>query len=224
MKHLKRILIMVLMLTFYIFALNNYIGLHSFIDFFNSMLAASIIFTLFFLLINGLTIYFYRSWRQCWKWMIVLILSALPYVNWLYVYPWTAAKTYPYFVNYLAEQGLSTADITRYRAFPDLKMGGYNYEAYFKQDSKYAYSYTLDVHGFLIFTAFKDSDFRNYKDAKIREVYNEKEFMRLKKDSITEAKDYRKWTKDPVSNSVQQQKRRESQKHRIGLYQSKDIN
>lgn len=223
MTHLKRLLILVLLLTLYYFSLNNYVGLPSFIDFFNGMLAATIVFTLLFLFINGLTIHFYRSWRQCWKWMIVLILSALPYVNWLYVYPWTAAQTYPFFVNYLAKQGLSTADIIRYRAFPDLKMGGYEYEVQFKQDSKYAYSYNLDAHGFLIFSAFKDSDYRNYKDAKIREVFNEKEFMRLKKDSIAEAKDYRKWTKDPASNTIQQQKHHESQKHRIGFYQIRDI-
>lgn len=103
-------------------------------------------------------------------------------------------------------------------------MGGYYYEIHFKKDSKYTYSYNLDTHDFLLFSVFKDSDFRNYKDAKIREVYNEKEFMRLKKDSIAEAKDYRKWTKDPASNSIQQQKRHESQKHRIGLYQAKDNN
>ncbi|WP_139693937.1 DUF3139 domain-containing protein [Sporolactobacillus terrae] len=224
MNHLKRLLILFLLLTLYFFSLNNYVGLHSFIDFSNSMLAATIIFTLLFLFINGLTIYCYRSWRQCWKWLIVLILSAIPYVNWLYVYPWTATQTYPSFINYLAKQGFSTADIARYRAFPDLKMGGYYYEIHFKKDSKYTYSYNLDTHDFLLFSVFKDSDFRNYKDAKIREVYNEKEFMRLKKDSIAEAKDYRKWTKDPASNSIQQQKRHESQKHRIGLYQAKDNN
>ncbi|GAY79041.1 hypothetical protein NBRC111894_4595 [Sporolactobacillus inulinus] len=125
MNHLKHLLILFLLLTLYFFSLNNYVGLHSFIDFSNSMLAATIIFTLLFLFINGLTIYCYRSWRQCWKWLIVLILSAIPYANWLYVYPWTATQTYPSFINYLAKQGFSTADIARYRAFPDLKMGGY---------------------------------------------------------------------------------------------------
>ncbi|MCL1630917.1 DUF3139 domain-containing protein [Sporolactobacillus sp. CPB3-1] len=223
MNHVKRFLILFLMLTLYFFTLNNYIGVDSFIDLFSSMLAATIIFTLLFLLINGLTIYFYRSLRQCWKWLIVLLFSALPYVNWLYVYPWTAVQTYPSFINYLARQGLSTADITGYRAFPDLKMGGYNYEVQFKKDSKYAYSYYLDGREFLIFTAFKDNDFRDYKDAKIREVYNEKEYMQLKKDSLTDAKDYRKWTKDPVSGNIQQQKRHESQKHPIGLYRSKNL-
>jgi hypothetical protein len=212
-----------LLLVIYVIYFGHFLGAESLIAALNSMLAATILFSALFLFLNCLTIFFYRTWKQWWKWVLVLILSALPFSHWLYLYPWTAAKTYPVFVHYLVEQGQSTADIAKYRAFPDLKMDGYYYEVKFKTDKKYLYGYLIQRSS-VFFEVSKNRSYADYKDAKIREVFNEREYSQLKKDSSNESKNYRKWTEKAASQRIQQQKRLESKHHLLGLYQINDIN
>jgi hypothetical protein len=93
----------------------------------------------------------------------------------------------------------------------------------FKTDKKYLYGYLIQRSG-VFFEVSKNRSYADYKDAKIREVFNEREYSQLKKDSSNESKNYKKWTKEPAPESNQRQKRLESKHHPLGLYQINDIN
>lgn len=211
MKYLKKILISALIIVLYVTAFNNYLGNSSFTDLFNSIFVAAVIFTILFLTVNGLAVYQNRPFKHAWKWILVLVLSSVPYFTWLYVYPWTAGHAYPVFIHYLAEQGKSTQDISQYRAFPDLTQGGYFYEIRLKNDHTYLYDYSVR-DGQVLFMIGKSNTFGDYPDAKIQAIHS-------KLDETDAGIMYMQ----PVSKKLQRQKLQESQAHSMKLFQIRDI-
>lgn len=224
MKYVKRFIILFLLLVIYINYFNHFIGAETLTDVVNSMFTATVLFTTLFIFINTLTIFFYMSWKQWWKWIIVLILSIIPFSHWLYLYPWTAARTYPVFVHYLAKQGLSTDDIAQFRAFPDLKFGGYYYGVHFKKDRKYLYEYSFRTRNEMFFDVSYHGDYENYfKDAKVRELYTRAEYLKRREIDYTFGEDFKKYSIKPVSERIQRQKLELSATHPLHYFQIRDI-
>jgi Protein of unknown function (DUF3139). len=205
MKRRRKWIIPILIIVLYIFAFDNYLGDPSFADLFNNLVIATGIFTVLYLLINGMAFSQYRHRKGIWKWMIVFVISSIPFFTWLYVYPWTARQTYPVFIHYLAEQGKSTQDIKQYRAFPDLTQGGYSYEIQLKNDPKYEYDYSIR-DGQVIFMVGKNGTFDEYTDARIQAI-------------ATQGNDLGQLSMKPVNRKLQEQKSKESAAHPISFFQ-----
>lgn len=218
----RKMLEFILIPLLYIFSFNNYLGYPSFADMFNGLTEACVIFTALFLIINGLAIGYYRHWNQVWKGATVLILSSIPYFCWFYVYPWTAWRTYPVFIHYLAAQGKSTQDIREYRAFPDLKFGGYSYNVRFKGDTKYDYAYTFKNGQEMFFDVSSDGEYGDYKDAAVKQIFTEEEYRR--RATILSKKDAEDFRKNgsmlPVAEKLRREKLKESRAHPVKVFQS----